>query len=88
MGAPTDHVLGIGAGDARFAERASQRLDAFVRRSSILVLATHSEELIRNWCNKAALIESGRLLELGGVDEVLKAYRTRNLPAPVPVAAE
>jgi ABC-type polysaccharide/polyol phosphate transport system ATPase subunit len=79
---------GIGAGDARFAKRASARLEAFVKRSSILVLATHSEDLVRNWCNKAALIEAGRLLAIGGVDEVLKAYRHRNLPAPVPVAAE
>jgi ABC-type polysaccharide/polyol phosphate transport system ATPase subunit len=79
---------GIGAGDARFAARASDRLGAFVRRSSILVLASHSEPLIRDWCNKAALIDAGRLLTIGGVDEVLEAYRRRNQPAPLPVAAE
>jgi ABC-type polysaccharide/polyol phosphate transport system ATPase subunit len=79
---------GIGAGDARFAKRASERLGAFVQRSSILVLASHSEALIRDWCNKAALIDAGRLLLIGEVDEVLKAYCRRNQPAPLPVAAE
>ena len=78
---------GIGAGDARFAERASERL----RRSwtaSILVLASHSDVLVRSWCNKAALIDAGRLLMVGEVDEVLNAYHRRNQPAPLPVAAE
>jgi ABC-type polysaccharide/polyol phosphate transport system ATPase subunit len=79
---------GIGAGDARFAQRASARLGAFVERSRILVLASHSDTLIRDWCNKAALLDGGRLLLVGGVDEVLKAYHARNQPALVPMAAE
>jgi ABC-type polysaccharide/polyol phosphate transport system ATPase subunit len=79
---------GIGAGDARFATRASERLGAFVQRSSIVVLASHSEPLIRDWCNKAALIDAGRLLMIGGVEEVLRAYRRRNQPATLPAAAE
>jgi ABC-2 type transport system ATP-binding protein/lipopolysaccharide transport system ATP-binding protein len=79
---------GIGAGDARFAKRASERLEAFVERSSILVLASHSETLVRAWCNKAALLDAGRMLLLGGVEEVLEAYRRHNRPAQLPVAAE
>jgi ABC-type polysaccharide/polyol phosphate transport system ATPase subunit len=79
---------GIGAGDARFAKRASDRLEAFVERSSVLVLATHSDNLVRTWCNKAALIDAGRLLMIGEVDEVLNAYHRRNQPAELPVAAE
>jgi ABC-type polysaccharide/polyol phosphate transport system ATPase subunit len=79
---------GIGAGDARFAKRASERLGAFVQRSSIVVLASHSEALIRDWCNKAALIDAGQLLLIGEVDEVLKAYGRRNQPTMLPVAAE
>jgi len=79
---------GIGAGDARFAKRASERLEAFVARSSILVMASHSDALVRSWCNKAALLEAGRMLLIGGVDEVLNAYHRRNQPAQLPVAAE
>lgn len=79
---------GIGTGDARFATRASQRLRAFVERSRILVLASHSDALIRAWCNKAALLEAGRLLEVGEVDEVLEAYHRQRQPAQLPAAAE
>jgi ABC-type polysaccharide/polyol phosphate transport system ATPase subunit len=79
---------GIGSGDARFAKRAKERLEAFVERSSIMVLASHSDDLVRAWCNKAALIDAGRMLLLGEVEEVLRAYHCRNQPPPLLVAAE
>jgi ABC-type polysaccharide/polyol phosphate transport system ATPase subunit len=79
---------GIGAGDARFAKRASDRLASFVERSSVLVLASHSDHLVRDWCNRAALIDAGRLVMIGDVDEVLDTYHRRNQPAELPVAAE
>jgi homopolymeric O-antigen transport system ATP-binding protein len=65
---------GIGAGDARFTERASARLQELAKKSAILVLASHTEELIRTICNKAALINSGRLVKIGPVEEVLSDY--------------
>jgi ABC-type polysaccharide/polyol phosphate transport system ATPase subunit len=65
---------GLGAGDARFAERMKKRLDVFVDRSPIIVLATHSEGLMRSMCNKGALLHNGHLLKFGAVDEVLEMY--------------
>jgi ABC-type polysaccharide/polyol phosphate transport system ATPase subunit len=65
---------GIGAGDARFAERAERRLKDFVGRSRILVLASHSDATIRSMCNKAALMKAGRLVAMGSVDEVFEKY--------------
>jgi ABC-type polysaccharide/polyol phosphate transport system ATPase subunit len=69
---------GLGAGDARFAERAKRRVDALIARSSILVLASHGEGLIRNMCNKAILMDRGRISAQGSVDEVLDAYARMN----------
>ena len=65
---------GIGAGDARFAERAEKRLKEFVGRSQIVVLASHSRDMLKSICNKAALLQAGRLIALGPVDEVLEQY--------------
>jgi ABC-type polysaccharide/polyol phosphate transport system ATPase subunit len=79
---------GIGAGDARFAERASRRMQAFIDRSKIMVLASHSDALIKSWCNKAALFEAGEMLLIGEVDKVLDAYHRRINAAALPVAAE
>jgi ABC-type polysaccharide/polyol phosphate transport system ATPase subunit len=52
---------GIGAGDASFWEKANERLDAFVAKAGILVLASHSLELVRRLCTKAVPMERGRV---------------------------
>jgi ABC-type polysaccharide/polyol phosphate transport system ATPase subunit len=65
---------GIATGDARFAERAAKRLKEFIGRSRIVVLASHSTEIIRSTCNKAALMQSGRILRVGKVEDILAAY--------------
>jgi ABC-type polysaccharide/polyol phosphate transport system ATPase subunit len=65
---------GIGAGDARFAERAEERLKEFMDRSSIIVLASHSNALIKSICNKAALMQNGTIIAVGSVEEVLEKY--------------
>lgn len=72
---------GLGAGDARFAERAKKRVDALVERSSILVLASHSDALIQSMCNRAILLQGGRIVESGPMSEVIEAYRRMNEPA-------
>src|SRR5206468_12479952 len=69
---------GLGAGDARLAERAKRRVDDLVGRSSILVLASHSEDLIQSMCNKALVLRSGRLVEAGTVEEMVEAYHQLN----------
>jgi ABC-type polysaccharide/polyol phosphate transport system ATPase subunit len=66
---------GFGTGDLRFAERAVQRMDDFIGRSRIIVLASHSDEMIRSMCNKAALLQEGRLLAFGPVDAICDQYK-------------
>jgi len=65
---------GIGAGDARFMERATKRLEDFIGRSRIVVFASHSSALVENMCNKAALMQGGRMLAIGGVKDILERY--------------
>jgi ABC-2 type transport system ATP-binding protein len=68
---------GIGAGDADFFVKANERLDQFIKKAGILVLASHSVELVRKLCNKAVLMEHGRLVHSGSVNEVLDVYGAR-----------
>jgi len=67
----------IGAGDARFVEKAQQRLQRFVDRSSIVVVASHNRGVLQEWCTRAFLLEHGKLIHDGGVQEVLEAYDRR-----------
>ena len=44
----------------------------------ILVLATHSDPMIRSMCNRAALMEKGNIVAIASVDEILDQYHRRN----------
>ena len=65
---------GIATGDQRFSERATERLESFISRSSIIVVASHSDQMIKSLCNKAALMHSGRIIEVGPVDRIFERY--------------
>jgi ABC-2 type transport system ATP-binding protein/lipopolysaccharide transport system ATP-binding protein len=67
----------IGAGDAAFFARAEARLNRLIGATRILVIASHADNVLRRLCNKAALMDEGRLRLIGPVDEVLEAYRGR-----------
>jgi lipopolysaccharide transport system ATP-binding protein len=54
----------IGAGDKQFAEKAAARLREFVEGSSILVLATHNERLMKSMCDRVFDLRSGEVSAL------------------------
>ena len=57
----------MAVGDADFVVHAQQRLRELVDNSSILVLASHSDESLRSYCNRIITLEHG---EVVGVDVV------------------
>lgn len=67
----------IGTGDAAFVDKAQNRLERFVERASVMVVATHSADIMRKWCNRAVLLEHGKVMADGDVDAVLKVYEER-----------
>ena len=74
------------AGDAQFLDKAQRRVEEFVRGSSILVLASHSTQLVEQWCNRVILLHQGRVVTMGPVKEVVAAYR-RLIDGSIPEAA-
>ena len=66
----------LAAGDAHFLKKAHERLEQFVQRSSILVLASHSLPLLEQWCNRGIFLEEGRIRVAGEIGEVIAAYQT------------
>ena len=64
----------MGAGDAQFMIKAQQRIEHLMSRASLLVLASHSTALIKQFCNKAMLLRAGRIDAFGDVDSTIAAY--------------
>ncbi|RYE43248.1 MAG: ABC transporter ATP-binding protein [Hyphomicrobiales bacterium] len=56
----------LSVGDADFTAKAEQRMKDVVAKSGILVLASHSPELIAKECNRVIHLEHGRIVEQQG----------------------
>jgi ABC-type polysaccharide/polyol phosphate transport system ATPase subunit len=65
---------GLSAGDARFTEKATRRVEALIQKSNILVLASHLEGLIKQMCNRVILLDHGSIVADGDPDTVIAQY--------------
>jgi lipopolysaccharide transport system ATP-binding protein len=67
---PADIVLmdeWLSVGDQGFAQKAQARLAALLDSAKILLLASHSEELIRRNCNWVLRLEHGKMVSLDAI---------------------
>lgn len=67
----------FGAGDSSFMTKARERMVTLLNQSSIVVMATHSDELIKEFCNKALLLEGGKIKFYGNTQEALARYQEK-----------
>ena len=66
----------IGAGDAKFREKAQKRMGSLVDKSRGLILATHSPGLMKRICTEGLVIHDGKLVYNGPIEDALKYYDT------------
>ena len=66
----------LAVGDEAFKAKAEERLHQVVSRTSILVIASHSERLITSQCNRVLYLEHGKLIADGPPDQILPQYFT------------
>ncbi|WP_216213003.1 galactan export ABC transporter ATP-binding subunit Wzt/RfbE [Amycolatopsis aidingensis] len=69
---------GIGAVDAAFLNKARDRLVDLVRRSGLLVFASHQDDLLLELCTSAIWMDEGHMRMRGGLREVLTAYKGKD----------
>ena len=51
----------LSVGDASFAEKSEKRMAEVVENSSILVIASHSMDLLNNLCTRIIIMENGSI---------------------------
>ncbi len=64
----------LAVGDQNFQRKAEERLSKLVEQTKILVIASHSQDLIKRVCTRAVWLDHGRMMMDGPVEEVCKAY--------------
>ena len=65
----------FGTGDSKFYAKAKERLEKKMEQSSLLLLASHSESLVKSFCNKALWLHQGETVEYDDVDIVFNSYK-------------
>lgn len=53
----------LSVGDADFQEKSQQRLNEIIKKTNILVIATHSVELVQRVCNRMIKLERGAMIK-------------------------
>ena len=66
-----DEILAVG--DAAFQEKCNQYF-ASLSKGQTVILVTHSMENVRRFCDRAILIEQGKIIKEGNPDQVADAY--------------
>ena len=64
----------LSVGDDRFNQKAAKRLEEMVEHSQILVIASHSRQLVEQVCNRVLWFEHGKLIADGDPREISSAY--------------
>jgi lipopolysaccharide transport system ATP-binding protein len=64
----------LSVGDESFKKKSQERMSALVTSTKILVIATHSKELVLSTCNRVIWMEHGRVKMDGKPKEVCDVY--------------
>ena len=64
----------LSVGDQYFQSKAEKKLSELVNRSNILVIASHSRELLEKCCERAIWLEHGSIVMDGPVSDVCRKY--------------
>ena len=69
---------GFGTGDSDFFDRAEVRMKQFMESAATLFLASHSEELLKQFCNRGIVFSHGSVAFDGPLDAALNYYHTHD----------
>ena len=74
-----DEVLAVG--DAVFQRKCLETLERKREEGCGVVLVTHDMDPVENRCDRAILMDRGRVLKIGDPDDVIASYNRLNFPA-------
>ena len=65
---------GFGTADAAFQSYAERAMDEYLDKTDSIVLASHSNGMLRSFCNKGVVLDSGRIVYYGTLEDSLSYY--------------
>lgn len=61
----------LSAGDERFKNKASERLNGLIQGTGVVAFASHNLGMLKKVCTKGAVLEEGRLLYFGPIEDAV-----------------
>tara|TARA_B100000989_G_C19474974_1_gene442486 strand:- start:401 stop:1135 length:735 start_codon:yes stop_codon:yes gene_type:complete len=65
---------GIGMADREFNTKASKRFQSFLGQSNTLLMASHSSDLLKDFCTKGLVLKKGYIVFFGNIIDAIKCY--------------
>lgn len=70
-----DEVLSVG--DAKFRKKSLAKVKSMFENGVTVLFVSHNIEQVKSICNKAVLLEKGRIIASGSIDEVIPVYEEK-----------
>lgn len=70
-----DEVLSVG--DARFRQKSEARIQSMFDKGTTVVFVSHSTDQVRRICNKAIILDHGKMIASGSADEICALYEEK-----------
>ncbi|MBO5389647.1 MAG: ABC transporter ATP-binding protein [Lachnospiraceae bacterium] len=67
-----DEVLSVG--DAKFKKKSEEKLKSMMDENTTVIFVSHNLGQLRRICNKAMILEKGRMIAYGDIEEVAAKY--------------
>lgn len=69
----SDEILGVG--DAYFQKKCFERMMDFKRQGKSMIIATQDMATIKRFCDRAFLLEDGKIFSTGSPEEIIEQYQ-------------
>ena len=70
-----DEVLSVG--DAKFRKKCENRIQSMFDKGVTVIFVSHSTSQVLRMCNKGILLEQGRLIAQGDIEDVVSVYEAK-----------
>jgi ABC-type polysaccharide/polyol phosphate transport system, ATPase component len=67
----------LSVGDYRFKQKCEARIQSMIKNGATVLFVSHSTNDIRKICNRALLLEKGKIVMIDDVETVLREYQNR-----------
>ena len=67
-----EHIF---VGDFDFQQRVKKKLDDLKKEGSSIILATHSDDIAKAYCDYGLLLKDGKQIDFGNINKIIEIYR-------------